>query len=86
MQGDPQYQLMPFYLKIACYLGITGIIDLIKIITFNNTGLDWVVTAVKKWLNSSINTNWHLVFNNIDNLEIFKSLIFFQILFPDMSF
>lgn len=72
---------LPLYLKIVRYLRIISIIDLIRTIISNNTGLDWVVTAVRKWLNHSANTSWLLVYDNVDNFETPKSLIFFQILF-----
>lgn len=61
-------------------------IYLTETIKFNNTDLYLAVTAIREGLNSSANTSWPLFFNNIDDLETFESLIFFQILFPDISF
>lgn len=67
----------PPYLKIARHLGITSMIDSTGTITFNDTVLDWAVTAVREWLNRSANTSWLLVFDNVDDLETFRVSDFF---------
>lgn len=67
----------PPYTKIARHLRIADLVDGTGTIVFNETVVDRVVSAVREWLNRSGNTDWLLVFDNVDDLETFRVSDFF---------
>lgn len=67
----------PPYLQVARHLGISGLVDGDGQITADSVALDRVVSACLQWLDREGNTNWLVVFDNVDDLESFHVSDFF---------
>jgi hypothetical protein len=67
----------PPYLRVARYLGISGLVDEGGQITADSAALDRIVSACLQWLDREDNTDWLLVFDNVDDLESFHVSNFF---------
>lgn len=67
----------PPYLKIARYLGISGSVGENGQIAADATSLDRIVSACLGWLGREGNTNWLLIFDNVDDVETFRVSDFF---------
>jgi hypothetical protein len=62
----------PPYLRIARYLGISGLVDEAGRIVADAAGLDQIVNACLEWFEREGNTGWLLIFDNVDDLETFR--------------
>ena len=72
----------PPYTKIARYLNLIGHVDRLGQITLNEKGLGPIVKATTEWLNREGNTEWLLVFDNVDDLETCRITDYF----PNMKY
>lgn len=62
----------PPYLRIARYLGVSGLVDGAGQIVVDSSGWDRIVGACLEWLERECNTGWLLIFDNVDDLETFR--------------
>ena len=67
----------PPYTNLAQHLGMPGLIDVNRQISFNHETRSPVVEAVKGWYSSEKNKGWLLIFDNADDLESFDVGQFF---------
>lgn len=67
----------PPYLRIARYLGITGLVGENGHIAADSANLDRIVSACLRWLEREGNTRYLLIFDNVDDLETFRISDFF---------
>jgi hypothetical protein len=67
----------PPYLRVARYLGISELVDINGRITADSVALDEIMSACLQWFDREGNTDWLLVFDNVDDLESFRVAEFF---------
>ena len=67
----------PPYTKIARHLNLAGYVDRSGQIILDENGLSPIVKATTEWLNREGNTEWLLVFDNVDDLETFRITDYF---------
>jgi NB-ARC domain len=67
----------PPYLRIARYLGISGLVDEDGQIAADAANLDRITCACLRWLEREGNTRYLLIFDNVDDLETFQISDFF---------
>lgn len=67
----------PPYARIARQLNIAGLVDRNGQIILDQNASSLAVIAVKEWLRRDCNSNWLLIFDNVDDLESFSISDFF---------
>jgi hypothetical protein len=67
----------PPYVRIARHLGISGLVDDVGHILAHSDVIDRVVSACTRWFEREGNSNWLLVFDNVDDLKTFRISDFF---------
>jgi hypothetical protein len=67
----------PPYARIASRLHLAGYVDWSGQIILDENGLSHVVGAVTEWLKQEGNSDWLLVFDNVDDLETFRVADYF---------
>lgn len=67
----------PPYKKIARHLNLAGYVDSSGQINLDENGLGPIVKATTEWLSREGNTEWLLVFDNVDDLETFRITDYF---------
>ncbi|CAM1509404.1 Fc.00g031430.m01.CDS01 [Cosmosporella sp. VM-42] len=68
---------VPPFIHLAQHLNMTGLIDGDGRIIFNQKTRSLVVEALKRWLCAPNNTEWLLIFDNVDDLDSFNISDFF---------
>jgi hypothetical protein len=67
----------PPYLRIARYLGISGMVGDDGHIAADSANLDRITSACLRWLEREGNARYLLIFDNVDDLETFRISDFF---------
>lgn len=69
--------ISPSYIRITRHLGISTLVGEDGKLAADSAVLDRVVAACLQWLDQEGNTDWLLVFDNVDDLEAFSISDFF---------